>query len=119
MPRYYADPNPTYAPAMRLVSAITQATQAQVTTSFAHGYLSGLIVRILVPDLVFGMVQLDKQEGKITVIDDTNFTIDIDTTHYNAFTIPGTIPYYIESYPQVVPFAEINSSLAQAVRNIL
>lgn len=115
----YAEQNPTYAPAMRLISAITQATNAQVTTSFAHGYLSGLIVRLLVPDIVFGMVQLDQQVGIITVLDTTNFTINIDTTQYNAFTIPESIPYYVGTYPQVVPVAEQNSLLTQAVRNIL
>jgi hypothetical protein len=115
----YAEQNPTYAPAMRLITDITQAINAQVTTSFAHGYLSGLIVRLLVPDLVFGMVQIDQKWGTITVIDETNFTIDINSTGYDAFTLPESIPFYVGTFPQVVPFAEQNSSLEQAVKNVL
>jgi len=115
----YAESNPTYAPALRLITAITNATNAQVTTSFAHGYLSGLIVRILVPDLRFGMIQADKKVGTITVIDDTNFTIDIDSNNFDTFIIPSPEEPGTNRFPEVIPIGEINSLLTQATRNIL
>lgn len=115
----YANPNPTYSPAMRLITAITSSVNAEVTTSFAHGYLSGLVVRILVPELRFGMVQLDKQVGTITVTGDTTFTIDIDTSNYDTFVIPDPEETFTAAFPAVVPVGEINSKLNQATHNIL
>lgn len=115
----YAEQNPTYAPSMRLITAITNATNAQVTTSFSHGYLSGLVVRILVPDVRFGMVQMDKKVVTITVTGDTTFTIDVDTTGYTAFTIPNPEEVFTNTFPEVVPVGEKSDILTQATRNIL
>lgn len=115
----YAETDPTYAPARRLVTAITNAANAQVTTSFAHGYLTGLIVRISVPMLRFGMVQLNNQVGTISVVDTTTFTIDIDTRNYDTFVIPDPELTFTNRFPAVIPIGEINSQLDQATRNIL
>lgn len=114
----YADPSPTYQPAMRLITDITNAVNAEVTTSFAHDYLSGLVVRIIVPE-GYGMVQINQLVGTITVTGDDTFTIDIDTTQFDPFVIPGSIPYYFSSYPQTTPIGEQNSILYQATRNVL
>lgn len=106
--------DPTFQPAMRVITAITQANPAQVTTSFAHDYLTGLIVRLNIPE-GFGMQQANQLYGPIIVTGNTTFTIDIDTTTMDAFAVPvGNTQYAL-----VTPIGEINSQLYQATRNVL
>lgn len=114
----YAVPEPTFQPAMRLISAITQAVNAQVTTTFDHNYRTGLIVRFYIPR-PDGMTQLDGKVGTITVVDDTNFTVDIDTRAFDPFAIPGSPGAHDFTCAQVIPIGEVNSTLDQATRNVL
>lgn len=113
----YANPDPIFQPAMRIVSAITNANPAQVTTTFAHQYITGTIVRLYVPPNC-GMNQINHLEGEIVVNSPTTFLIDIDTTLFDPFAIPDPIPYGF-TYPQVVPTGEINAILTAATQNVL
>lgn len=111
---------PTYRPSVTLIAAITNAVTAQVTTTFAHNYQPLLVVRILVQDPEFGMVQINQQVGTIlTVIDTLNFTIDIDTSNYAAFVYPVSLNTFTNAYPSVVPVGENASTLYQALHNVL
>src|ERR1700679_3621730 len=114
---YYANPNPVYQPAMRLISAITNSFPATITTTFAHQYISGTIVRIDIP-FADGMQQLNQQTAPITVINTTQFSIPIDTTLYTAFAIPVGAPPFINTAAQVVPVGEISSTLDAATVNV-
>jgi hypothetical protein len=114
----YAIPNPIFQPAMRLVASITQSNPALVTTTFAHQYLTGLIVRLDIP-LACGMQQINQQVFEITVTSATTFTIKIDTTNFDAFVIPDTENPHINTCACVVPVGEDNAQLYQATRNIL
>ena len=114
----YAEENPTYYPALRLITSITQDNPAEITTSFNHGYSSGLIVRIKIPSL-YGMEQLANFVGVITVTGDTTFTIDKDTTNFTPFAAVSPEPWYQNTYAEVVPLGEVNNTLYQATRNIL
>jgi len=103
--------NSLYYPRHRFVVNITQATNAQVSTSVAHGLTPGQAVRFSIP-AVSGMIQLNPTVQNnylvgniVTVVDDYNFTIDVDTTAYTAFTWP-TIAQQPSSFPQVVPVGE-------------
>ena len=92
--RFYVNSSPIFQPAMRLVTAITRSSTAQVTTSTDHDYRTGDIVRIYVPKW-YGMRRADRMQGEITVTGDDTFTIDIDTTGFNAFSAPtAPIPWY-------------------------
>lgn len=83
-----AQTNPTYQPARRIIENITNARIASVTTTFAHNYLDGEIVRLIIPK-EFGMFQADKLKGTITVTGNTTFDIDIDTRKFDSFiTVP-------------------------------
>lgn len=116
---FYANPSPTFQPAMRLITGITQADPAVVTTSFDHDYRTGDIVRIYVPEW-YGMTQLDKIVCEITVLTSDTFSIDQNSTSYYAFTTPSTpLAWYISSGAHVVPVGEINSNLGAAVQNVL
>ena len=109
--------SPTYQPAMRIVTAITNANPASVTTSFAHNYNSNLIVRIDIP-LGFGMQQINQQVGTITVTGTTTFTINIDTTKYDAFSTSTIFPYN-DQLAQVIPIGETSDTLINATVNVL
>jgi hypothetical protein len=113
----YANPHPVFKPAMRVITAITNSSPAIVTTSFAHGYINGLIVRLDIP-LLFGMQQANHMQGEIVVTGDTTFTIDIDTTLFDIFTNPSPGPQNYTS-AQVVPIGENNRILTGAVQNVL
>lgn len=106
-----------FYPRRRIVTNITQASNAQVSTSIAHGLTPGQEVRFVIP-AVSGMIQLNADPLNnyfprnsltsaivVTVVDDYNFTINIDTTAYTAFTYP-TIAQQPSSFPEVTPFGE-------------
>lgn len=117
MPIYYANPQPIFQPAMRLIASITQANLAVVTTTFAHQYISGTIVRLDIPPSC-GMQQANQLTGAISVIDSTSFYINIDTTQFDAFVIPTFVPH-VNSAAQCVPVGEINETLKAATQNVL
>lgn len=118
MPYYSAIVNPIYKPAVRDITAITNAFPLQVTTSFAHSYLTGLIVRLLIPRN-FGMVVLDKVQGMITVTSDTTFTMDINSTSFDPFVVPADQPGANYTPAQVVPIGENTEILTQSFVNVL
>jgi len=113
--------NPLYYPRNRTISAITQAANAQVTTTVAHGLTVGQEVRFSIPEitaLAFGMIELDRTNAIVaTVVDAYNFTINVDTTAMTAFAFaltadvgPGM------SFPQIIPFGiDMNTALAANV----
>jgi hypothetical protein len=110
--------NPTYMPAVRDIAAITNAPQALVTTTFPHSYISGLIVRLIIPNN-FGMTLINQSQGTITVTSDTQFTIDIDTTQVDPFVIPDVQPGNNYTAAQVTPIGEIAAILTGSFVNVL
>lgn len=109
--------NPTFKPAARVISSITNSNPATIVTSFDHNYITGVIIRLFIP-AGFGMVQANNLEAQITVVDDTTFTIDIDTTNFDVFAAAATFPQSYQ-FAQCIPTGEINSILAGAVQNVL
>jgi hypothetical protein len=144
-----------YQPAVRIITSITNDYPALITTGtitypghvltitpFVHQYLSGTIVRIQIPNY-FGMSQLNGQQGEITRVNTTQFTIDIDTTLYDPFVIPPIVlvldpisdparmvpvhpirelsdgTYAQEQYAYVIPFGEDTAQLTASVQNVL
>jgi hypothetical protein len=108
-------PYPQFQPAMRVITAITNGFPAVVTTDIDNNYQTGLIVRLDIPE-EYGMVQANQLFGPITRIDATNFSIEIDTTYFDPFIVPGAL--IVSTLAQAVPMAEINSQLYQAVRDV-
>lgn len=103
--------NPLFYPRRRYVTNITQASNAQVSTAIPHGLTAGQAVRFEIPT-VSGMIQLNPSPFNnyfpctvVQVIDDYNFTINVDSTAFTAFTWP-TIAQQPSDFPQVVPFGE-------------
>lgn len=98
----------------RVVSAITQASPAVVTTTTNHNYKDGLYVRFYFPE-DFGMSLLNGQVFLITVLSSNTFSIPIDTTAMDAFSVPMNSA----QSPQVIPVGEISGTLINAERNTL
>jgi hypothetical protein len=111
-----SEASPDFQPALRIISSITNANPASVTTTIDHDYLDGLIVRLIIPD-GFGMTQADNLTGTITVTADDTFTIDIDTTNFDAFAAPSPLPSAY-TCAQVIPIAE-GTSLTNVTKNLL
>lgn len=115
----YANPNPIFQPAMRLIAAITQSYPAEVTTTFAHQYLDGLIVRLDIPP-ADGMQQINGKIFPIIVTSPTTFTIPEDTRLFDAFAIPvAPVPAYTNTCAMVIPVGEVNATLNSATVNVL
>lgn len=107
----------SFLPAAKIINNITQANPAVVTTTTDHGYLSGLFVRIIIP-YTGSMEQVNDKIYEITVLNNTDFSIPVDSRNFDAF---NTAPLWLLTpiqEAQVIPVAEINSSLSQAEENI-
>lgn len=114
-PTFQALTNPPYKPAMRLVTGISNANPALVTTNIPHLYTSGIIARLYVPS-DFGMYQADQLFAPITVINTTQFTIAIDTSTFDVFNNPGT---NLQKTAMVVPIGEITADFDAPKNNTL
>lgn len=104
-----------FYPRKRFVTNITQAVNPTVSTSIAHGLTPGQAIRFNIP-AISGMTQLNPTSANnyqyatvLTVIDDYDFTIDINTTNFTAFTFP-TYTQTPCSYPELHPVGENTAS---------
>lgn len=122
--RCFAVTRPVFGPSMRLILSITNANPAAVTTSLDgivagnHGYITGTKVRLDIPPAC-GMQQANQLVGSIVVTGLTTFTIDIDTSTFEPFSIPVGAPPSVDICAQCVPVGEINEILTAAVQNLL
>ncbi len=110
--------NPYFYPRNRTISSITQAQQAVVEMTVAHGYTVGQKVRLNIP-ADFGMVELDGQLATVLGVTAGAILIDIDTTAYTAFSFPLTaeVPF---TPAVVVPVGEAAiNTLNQPFANLL
>ncbi len=112
MPIYGAEQTPYLVPAVRDITAITNAFPAQVTTYQIHGYNNGAIIRLRIPPN-FGMTQADTLQGTITVIDSYNFAIALDTTSFDLFVVPPEQPGYNYTSAQAVPVGSTQATISQ------
>ncbi len=104
-----------FYPRRRYVVNITQATNAQVSTAIPHGMTPGQAIRFEIP-VQSGMIQLAPSPFNnyfpvtiVQVIDDYNFTINVDSTAFTAFTWP-TIAQQPSGFPSFTPFGEDTAS---------
>jgi hypothetical protein len=87
--------DPIYYPRNRIITNITQATQAVVTLSVTHGFNPGQKVRLIIPTVsatAYGMIQLNDLVQTIVAVDTVNntVTLDVDTTAMSPFVFPLT-----------------------------
>ena len=114
----WCETNPLFQPAMRQIIAITNERNALVTTSIAHLYDPGMIVRFNVPQCD-GMQEINRLTGEIlTVPSPDTFTVDIDTTLFQAFVLAVPADLHTVECAMVVPIGENNANLNSAAHNI-
>lgn len=83
---YISYPQVTFSPKPREITAITNDNPAEVTTAVDHGYSSGIIVQLLVPES-YGM-EVNNRQAAITVTASNTFTIAINTLGLDPFVVP-------------------------------
>lgn len=113
--------DPLFYPRRRFVTNITRAVNANVSTSVAHQYVAGQDVRFSIPSQS-GMIELNATAQNnyitatvVTVVDSYNFTINIDTTAFTAFTWP-TIAQQPSNFPEVIPVGEDTAAALASVQ---
>lgn len=123
-PNYFTLQFPSYQPAMREILSITQSNPVVVTTTFDgtnpgnNQYITGLVVRLYIPE-GFGMPEINKKVRAITVLSDSTFSMDIDSTNFTPFVVPAYNPGHFGTPAQVAVIGEVNSLLLGAVQNVL
>jgi hypothetical protein len=75
----------TFVPVRQLIDDVTNEVNAEVTTVDDHGYLTGYVVRVIVPQ-AYGMNIYE--QTKIVVTGTKTFTTTIDTSWQNDFVAP-------------------------------
>jgi len=107
-----------FYPRRRAITNISQAVNAQVSTALEHSMTVGQAIRFNLP-AVSGMVQLNPTPVNnylvatvVSIVDPYNFTIDIDSSAFTAFSWP-TIAQQPASIPAFEPIGE-NSAIGLA-----
>lgn len=97
-----------FVPKRRLISNVTNALRAVVTTTEVHGYETGQVVRLIVP-FAYGM-SLDYVQAIIEVLSANTFETDVDTRNQNSFVEPTFPPGFTQA--QVVPISGVEDNIA-------
>ena len=108
---------PLFYPRRRVITKISLAASAVVTTSVDHGYTVGQEVRMNVP-AANGMPQMDGLSGTITAVTASTFTLNIDSSAFTTFAFPlvAAVPF---TPAEVVPFGEDTAQALSSATDIL
>lgn len=114
---------PIYSPRNRVITDISQASQAIVTFAVEHNFQVGdLLVFRGLDD--FGMTELENLRGEVVATgaaDGNGFTntvtVDIDTSSFTAFAYPAATAAPL-THPQATPFGDESSVLVGATTNV-
>lgn len=113
--------DPLFYPRNRYVVNVTQAVNAVVSTSVPHQYVAGQAIRFNIP-AQSGMIQLNSTPANnyrvvtiVAVVDAYNFSINLDSTAFTAFTWP-TIAQQPSSFPMVEPVGEDTAAALLSVQ---
>jgi hypothetical protein len=101
--------NSDFEPKRRLISSVTNAANAVVTTTEDHEYTDGMIVRVFVP-LAYGMTLYDQTE--ITVTASNAFSTNINTSAQSAFVEPTFSEGNGFTQAQVIPITGTTQNVA-------
>ena len=79
-----------FYPRMRLVEDITNAQHAVVTCTEDHDFIENEIISMRVSK-PYGMVEINNKQAKVISYTSDTITIDVDSTNFTAFSIPGDL----------------------------
>ena len=95
-----------FKPRTYSIANITLGLSTTVTTSTAHDYVVGQLVRLLVPQF-YMTTELNNYQGWITSIpSSTEFVLDVQSTNFTSFK---TDPSYAPTAAQVVAVGDVNT----------
>lgn len=102
-------PGTIVIPSALTITAITQAFPMVVTiivndVTEYNSYIVGQLVRLFVPS-TYQMIQANGIQGTIVNISASNFSLDIDSTNFDAFVVP---PPYTEQPATLSPAGSRN-----------
>lgn len=82
-------PGTLVTPGSLLITAITNTNPMviTITDSDVNTYIVGQLVRLDIPQ-DYGMIQADGLTGQIMEIDETDFSVSINSTMFDTFVIP-------------------------------
>lgn len=111
MPNQYL-PGVNTTPNSLVITAISKAFPMVVTTSLVNTapnprvntYRAGMNVKLYVPR-PYGMYQANGMVGTITAINGNDFTLSLDSSLFDTFTVPMTL---VESPASLSPFGSRN-----------
>lgn len=113
------NPNFPWLPKANTITSITQADPCVITTSSAHGYSDGLIVRVVFPRTLFnsfGMSQINARSGAILVLSPTTFSFPISTLNFDPFGAGNSaITNITQASQAVVTVSTANFVIGQTV----
>ncbi len=98
-------------PSSLTITAITQASPMVITVSAANTsteantYIVGMAVRLMVPQ-TYKMYQANNLVGTITAISGSNFTLNLDSSQFDAFVVPSGVT--VEQPASIAPFGSRN-----------
>lgn len=98
----------TYYPFICDLEHVTQAEIALVTTTEPHGFELGNTVQFFIPQQ-WGMRQLNGLKGVVIAIpSDDEIEVDINTSTFDAFTIPSPPAFVVIDPAQVAGIGDVN-----------
>jgi len=99
----------TYTPTIVNITNITQSNPAIITTSIDQTFVIGQEVQFFIPPQ-WGMSQLKNLTGYVLSINSpTEFTVNINTTLFDAFVTPTPPPFVVIDVPQVAGIGDQNT----------
>jgi hypothetical protein len=98
----------TYTPAINDLTNVTNSNIATVTTVSDHNYVINQQVQFFIPSQ-WGMRQLNQLKGYVLTIPTSNeFTVNINTSQFDAFITPTPPTYIVIDPAQVMGIGETN-----------
>jgi len=104
-----------WQPQSCLITNITKAADAVITTSVNHGYVANQLIYLSVAPQ-FGMSQASGQITKIKSVTANTMTVELDTSGFNTFAFPasGAGPF---DFPNLSNYGADSSLVLNAYRN--
>jgi len=98
----------TYTPFICDIESVSKSKIALIETTENHGFEIGNTVQFFIP-LQYGMRQLNGLKGVVLTIPlPDQIEVDIDTSHFDAFSIPTLPPLVVIDPPQVAGIGDVN-----------
>jgi hypothetical protein len=102
------NPFTSYTPYLCYLSAVVTGNPTLITVTQPHAFVIGSQVQFLIPRQ-WGIQQLSGLTGIVSSVTSNTFTVNIDSSAFDAFITPvAVLPLVIDS-PQVVAIGDTNT----------